>query len=745
MGRLARACRGAAWLPVAALLISCGGGDSSEDRSGPPSAQLSGDAASGSAKRMRIAEFVPPNPIPPAANVDGMWSPVYPWPLISVHSVLLPDGRVMTYGSDLNGLQTGHAKYDIWDSTGAPDAGHLTLDNATGTDIFCSSQVLLPQSGNLFIAGGDVWTGTQTTNGPNNNSNLYDSASTSLTRGINMNRARWYSTFDHADQRRDLHPGRLRRQRPPRNPRPRRFVPPDERDQHQRDRNLVPAQLRRARRPGLRLRPRQRSDVPGRHDRQRHDHDARQFQHRVQRRLVLERRDVPARPNPADRRHLERRLHDRHYRHQPGRRADADDVEHARLGQRDGARRRQGPRDQRQRRAGRSDRLQQHRGDLGPRHRAVAPGRGRAKDAPVPLERVAAARRQRSRQRRRCHVADAHHRPEQEQPERRDLLPAVPVHQHQPRHQRARRAADRRQRADVDRHRQDLRPGCRRRGEREPRHAGQDRLDDAQLQHGPALPRPDVQRERVARRRAGADARRRCAARVLPAVRVQRSRRAVGRQDRPHGHRERPEPRHRPGAHEPGRTDQHRRCPRRPRAERQRPERRRAELRRDRPAAGPGDRCEQWPHHRHPDDRGQLQRRRLGDRRHQQRDRRVRLDDAGGDAADPRKPAGAGLRRHQRRRELQRERERRQRPAVQVELRRRHPGYRLVDLARPPRTRTRARAPSSSPSTSRTTAVRSAAAASSRPCTCRPRRSRRPRRATCWSRTRPARIRGCGS
>ena len=96
MGRLARACRGSAWLPVAALLISCGGGDSSEDRSGPPSAQRSGDAPSGSAKRMRIAEFVPPNPIPATANVDGMWSPVYPWPLIAVHSALLPDGRVMT-------------------------------------------------------------------------------------------------------------------------------------------------------------------------------------------------------------------------------------------------------------------------------------------------------------------------------------------------------------------------------------------------------------------------------------------------------------------------------------------------------------------------------------------------------------------------------------------------------------------------------------------------------------------------
>src|SRR6185295_13009918 len=128
------------------------------------------------------------------ANVKGMWSPVYNWPLISVHSVLLPDGRVMTYGSDLNGLQTGHANYDVWDSNGAPDQGHLTLPNTTGTDIFCSSQLLLPQTGNVFIAGGDVWNGSQTTNSPTNNSNLYDSASTSLTRGVNMNRQRWYSS-----------------------------------------------------------------------------------------------------------------------------------------------------------------------------------------------------------------------------------------------------------------------------------------------------------------------------------------------------------------------------------------------------------------------------------------------------------------------------------------------------------------------------------------------------------------------
>ncbi|HKX41996.1 MAG TPA: PA14 domain-containing protein [Burkholderiaceae bacterium] len=189
MDGLARAGRCAAWLPLAALLMSCGGGGSDPSPSEAPTAQ-----AAGTAKQMKAAEFVPPTTIPADAGTKGMWSPVYPWPLISVHSVLLPDGRVMTYGSDLTGLQTGHANYDVWDSNGAPDAGHLTLSNTSGTDIFCSSQVLLPQSGNVFIAGGDVWTGTKTTNTANNNSNLYDSASMSLTRGINMNRSRWYSS-----------------------------------------------------------------------------------------------------------------------------------------------------------------------------------------------------------------------------------------------------------------------------------------------------------------------------------------------------------------------------------------------------------------------------------------------------------------------------------------------------------------------------------------------------------------------
>ena len=75
----------------------------------------------------------------------------------------------------------------------------MTLPNGTGVDIFCSSALLLPPESpggvsSAFIAGGDLWTGTQTLNQPNQNSTLFDVASRSLTRKSDMLRTRWYST-----------------------------------------------------------------------------------------------------------------------------------------------------------------------------------------------------------------------------------------------------------------------------------------------------------------------------------------------------------------------------------------------------------------------------------------------------------------------------------------------------------------------------------------------------------------------
>jgi YVTN family beta-propeller protein len=129
-----------------------------------------------------------------ANSTIGAWSPVIAWPLIAIHAVLMPDGRVLTYGSDGNGDQTGFFIYDVWDPAAGLSAGHLTLPNATGTDLFCSAQLVLPQGGKVFIAGGDNWTGESTTLTGNNNSNVFDYANNTLTRNNDMNRARWYST-----------------------------------------------------------------------------------------------------------------------------------------------------------------------------------------------------------------------------------------------------------------------------------------------------------------------------------------------------------------------------------------------------------------------------------------------------------------------------------------------------------------------------------------------------------------------
>ena len=60
---------------------------------------------------------------PAAANNQvGAWSTVHAWPLIAVHAVLMPDGRVLTYGTDGDGKQTGNFIYDVWDPAGGLDA-----------------------------------------------------------------------------------------------------------------------------------------------------------------------------------------------------------------------------------------------------------------------------------------------------------------------------------------------------------------------------------------------------------------------------------------------------------------------------------------------------------------------------------------------------------------------------------------------------------------------------------------------
>ena len=254
-----------------------------------------------------------------ADNVRGAWSPPFTWPLIAAHAVLTPDGRVLTYGTDGDGKQTGYFIYDVWDPQRRNrPAGHLTMPNITGTDIFCSSQVIMPQSGNIFIAGGDNWTSTARPPTPATTT-ATSSARRPIrsTRGNNMNRPRWYSTSTTLlNGEIYIQGGNGGGDLPEIRDTDGRIAAAVERE-HRRLCRHVSAQFPRAGRTHLRLRQ-QRQDVL-RHAGRRGLADARRP---VARRheLDLECRDVPAGTHHPDGRRVECRAGHRHQRRAAGRR-----------------------------------------------------------------------------------------------------------------------------------------------------------------------------------------------------------------------------------------------------------------------------------------------------------------------------------------------------------------------------------------------------------------------------------------
>jgi Domain of unknown function (DUF1929)/Glyoxal oxidase N-terminus len=129
-----------------------------------------------------------------AANVTGVFGAAVTWPIIPIHVVLLPDGRVMNYGTDQSGQQGAQLIYDIWDPTlGTGTSAHTVLPNSTGTDIFCSSQSVM-LSGNVLISGGDL-TINGVRNFAQNHTNVFSPTANTLTSNTPMHYARWYDSL----------------------------------------------------------------------------------------------------------------------------------------------------------------------------------------------------------------------------------------------------------------------------------------------------------------------------------------------------------------------------------------------------------------------------------------------------------------------------------------------------------------------------------------------------------------------
>jgi hypothetical protein len=134
----------------------------------------------------------------PASNDPqqiGRFGAAFGWPLIPLHAALLPDGRVLSYGTDERGQQGGQFSYAVWDPTlGTGSDSHLLLPNTTGTDLFCSGQIILPRTGEVLLTGGD-----RTINGVRNYSsadvNFFDYLTNSMRKSAqSMARPRWYPT-----------------------------------------------------------------------------------------------------------------------------------------------------------------------------------------------------------------------------------------------------------------------------------------------------------------------------------------------------------------------------------------------------------------------------------------------------------------------------------------------------------------------------------------------------------------------
>lgn len=129
--------------------------------------------------------------IPANAATQGMWSTPFAWPMNGLHNMILPDGKVLTFGTNADGGAQDGRTFDIWDpSLGFGANSHNTSYQAALQDSFCSTATYL-NDGNMLITGGNAGNGGygkgSVIYNPNNNSRATAQAVTAL--------PRWYSTM----------------------------------------------------------------------------------------------------------------------------------------------------------------------------------------------------------------------------------------------------------------------------------------------------------------------------------------------------------------------------------------------------------------------------------------------------------------------------------------------------------------------------------------------------------------------
>ncbi|MFO1036699.1 MAG: galactose oxidase early set domain-containing protein [Geminicoccaceae bacterium] len=140
---------------------------------------------------LNLAGIVPELPVDPVAATQGIFGQPLSWPIVPIHMSLLPDGRVLTYGTTPAGKASGSLVYVLFD----PDKGTgpealSVMPNTTTTDIFCSAQSIMAQTGETLITGG-----ARKVNYSINSTTIFDSSSNAIRAAQPMSYARWYPTL----------------------------------------------------------------------------------------------------------------------------------------------------------------------------------------------------------------------------------------------------------------------------------------------------------------------------------------------------------------------------------------------------------------------------------------------------------------------------------------------------------------------------------------------------------------------
>ena len=118
----------------------------------------------------------------------GKWGELVDWPLVAIHSTITPQGKVLAYGSAKRGNQF---LYDVWDpDLGNGEHAHSLLPSTLGVNSFCSASIILPETGNILMAGG-----TEPGNLGVSDVPVFNTGDESISQVPNMSSARWYPTL----------------------------------------------------------------------------------------------------------------------------------------------------------------------------------------------------------------------------------------------------------------------------------------------------------------------------------------------------------------------------------------------------------------------------------------------------------------------------------------------------------------------------------------------------------------------